>query len=71
MGFRLDYELVVKGFLFRKGKMKIVISKLYKVPNHGKYDQVSLRHSLINNDCDLLELFIAELAVVESFYGIV
>ena len=43
MGFRLDYELVVKGFLFRKGKMKIVISKLYKVPNHGKYDQVSLR----------------------------
>lgn len=40
MGFRLDYELVVKGFLFRKGKMKIVISKLYKVPNHGKYDQI-------------------------------
>ena len=71
MGFRLDYELVVKGFLFRKGKMKIVISKLYKVPNHGKYDQVSFRHSLIINDCDLLELFIAKLAVVESFYGIV
>ena len=41
MGFRLDYELVVKGFLFRKGKMKIIVSKLYKVLNHGKFDQVS------------------------------
>jgi len=40
MGFRLDYELVVKGFLFRKGKMKVVVSKLFKVLNHGKFDQV-------------------------------
>ena len=40
MGFRFDYELVVKGFLFRKGKMKVIVSKIYKMPNSGKVDLV-------------------------------
>jgi len=40
MGFRFDYELVIKGFLFRKGKMKVIVSKLYKMPNFGKVDQI-------------------------------
>jgi hypothetical protein len=38
--FRLDHEFVVKGNLFRKGRMKIVVSKIYKMLTQGKVDQV-------------------------------
>ena len=31
LGCRLDYEFVLKGFLFRKGLMKVTVSKLFKV----------------------------------------
>jgi len=40
MGFRFDYELVLKGFLFRKGKMKVIVSKMYKMPNFGKVETI-------------------------------
>lgn len=40
MGFRLDHEFVVKGNLFRKGRMKIVVSKIYKMLTQGKVDQI-------------------------------
>jgi len=38
IGFRLDHEFVIKGFLFRKGRMKIIVSKVYKTM--GKVDQL-------------------------------
>merc|ERR1712113_1363296 len=31
LGFRLDFEFVSKGFIFRKGRMKITISKIFKI----------------------------------------
>lgn len=31
IGFRLDHEFVAQGHMFRKGKMKIILSKLYKI----------------------------------------
>ena len=31
MGFRLDYEFVTKGYLLRKGRMKVTISRIYRV----------------------------------------
>ena len=31
LGCRLDYEFVAKGFLFRKGRMKVTLSKIFKV----------------------------------------
>ncbi|KAJ8023419.1 Mediator of RNA polymerase II transcription subunit 18 [Holothuria leucospilota] len=30
IGFRLDHEFVAKGHMFRKGKMKVLVSKLFK-----------------------------------------
>ncbi|XP_040572335.1 mediator of RNA polymerase II transcription subunit 18 isoform X2 [Lepeophtheirus salmonis] len=31
LGCRLDYEFVAKGFIFRKGRMKVIISKIFKL----------------------------------------
>lgn len=31
MGFRLDHEFVAKGHIFRKGALKVVVSKLFRV----------------------------------------
>lgn len=30
LGCRLEYEFVAKGFLFRKGRMKVTVSKIFK-----------------------------------------
>lgn len=31
LGFRLDYEFVMKGFMFRKGRMKVTVAKVYRM----------------------------------------
>ena len=36
MGFKLDFEFVLKGYMFRKGRMKVIVAKLFRVqPNAG------------------------------------
>ena len=35
LGCRLDYEFVAKGYLFRKGRMKVTVSKIFKIMNAG------------------------------------
>lgn len=35
MGFVLDYEYVVKGYMFRKGRLKVTVSKIMKVNSPG------------------------------------
>ena len=34
-GFRLDHEFVVKGYYFHKGRMKITVSKIFKMLQQG------------------------------------
>ncbi|XP_033752911.1 mediator of RNA polymerase II transcription subunit 18-like [Pecten maximus] len=31
LGFRMDHEFVIKGFYFHKGRMKVTVSKIYKM----------------------------------------
>lgn len=31
LGCRMDFEYIVKGYMFRKGRMKITVSKIFKV----------------------------------------
>ncbi|KAI7806497.1 mediator of RNA polymerase II transcription subunit 18 [Triplophysa rosa] len=38
MGFRMDHEFAAKGHLFRKGQMKIVVSKLSRVHVPGNLE---------------------------------
>ncbi|XP_052066041.1 mediator of RNA polymerase II transcription subunit 18-like [Mytilus californianus] len=35
VGFRLDHEFVVKGFYFHKGRMKVTVSKIFKMMQQG------------------------------------
>lgn len=32
LGCRLDYEYIIRGYMFRKGRMKITVSKIFKMP---------------------------------------
>lgn len=32
MGCRLEFEYNIRGYLFRKGRMKITVTKIFKVP---------------------------------------
>ncbi|XP_067000556.1 mediator of RNA polymerase II transcription subunit 18 isoform X2 [Anabrus simplex] len=32
LGCRMDFEYIVRGYMFRKGRMKITVSKIFKVP---------------------------------------
>lgn len=40
MGFVLDYEYVTRGYVFRKGRLKITVSKLNKVLTPGNPDHI-------------------------------
>lgn len=31
LGCRLDYEYIIRGYMFRKGRMKIFVSKIFKM----------------------------------------
>ena len=32
MGFKLDFEYFAKGFMFKKGRMKVIVAKIRRVP---------------------------------------
>ncbi|XP_008547062.1 mediator of RNA polymerase II transcription subunit 18 [Microplitis mediator] len=32
LGCRLDFEYIVRGYMFRKGRMKVTVSKIFKMP---------------------------------------
>lgn len=40
IGFRFDHELVLKGHIFKKGKMRISVSKIFKVPTRGDFIRI-------------------------------
>ncbi|XP_030381286.1 mediator of RNA polymerase II transcription subunit 18 [Scaptodrosophila lebanonensis] len=47
MGFRLDFEYIAKGFMFRKGRMKITVSKLIKIIPGKQQDNDPISQSYI------------------------
>lgn len=51
MGFRLEFEFVLRGHMFRKGRMKVVVYKIYRI-NGGSG---ILNGSIIPNLNDVLE----------------
>ncbi|ESO07528.1 hypothetical protein HELRODRAFT_76268 [Helobdella robusta] len=42
MGFMLDYEYVINGYVFRKGRLKITVSRLSKLLSPGNTDSTEL-----------------------------
>lgn len=60
MGFRLDFEYTLKGFMFRKGKMKILVYKVFKINNSG-----GMPSGLNSNDLEpITSSHLVELSVV-------
>ncbi|GIY87817.1 mediator of RNA polymerase II transcription subunit 18 [Caerostris extrusa] len=40
LGFRLDYEFVLKGFMFRKGRMKVTVTKICRLLQQNNPDSI-------------------------------
>ncbi|GFS91390.1 mediator of RNA polymerase II transcription subunit 18 [Nephila pilipes] len=40
LGFRLDYEFVLKGFMFRKGRMKVTVAKVCRLLQQNNPDSI-------------------------------
>ena len=40
MGFKFDYETVLRGYLFRKGRMRITVARLHKIPEKGDFTNI-------------------------------
>jgi len=40
MGFRFDYETVLRGYLFRKGRMRITVARLHKLVERGDFKNI-------------------------------
>lgn len=40
LGFRLDYEFVLKGFMFRKGRMKVTVAKVCRLLQQNNPDTI-------------------------------
>lgn len=58
---RLDYEYVAKGYLFRRGKMRVTISTIFKMNQPGNTETSNLTQVAMS---DLVELsVITSLAV--------
>ncbi|XP_043258427.1 mediator complex subunit 18 isoform X1 [Colletes latitarsis] len=36
LGCRLDFEYIARGYMFRKGRMKVTVSKIFKMAQQGK-----------------------------------
>jgi len=37
IGFTFDHETILRGYLFKKGPLKICVSRLHKIPEKGKF----------------------------------
>ncbi|CAN8026528.1 unnamed protein product [Ixodes persulcatus] len=38
LGFRLDFEFVLKGHMFQKGRMKVIVAKVFRLLQQGNPD---------------------------------
>lgn len=41
LGFRMDFEYIARGYMFRKGRIKITVSKISKTKTAEGYDNFS------------------------------
>ncbi|RWS09098.1 mediator of RNA polymerase II transcription subunit 18-like protein [Dinothrombium tinctorium] len=54
MGFKLDYEYISKGFIFKKGRMKVTVSKIFRLLPPGN----------VNTDEHVSQSYLVEVSVV-------
>ena len=64
MGFRLDFEFVLRGFMFRKGRMKILVYKIFRI--NGSSGIVNGTFNPNMNEClePITQSHLVELSVI-------
>ena len=55
LGFRLDFEFAAKGLIFRKGRMKITVSKIFKIVPVGPGHPPPPPNAIPNGQSEVLE----------------
>lgn len=40
LGFRLDFEFVLKGHMFQKGRMKVIVAKVFRLVQQGNPESI-------------------------------
>ena len=61
IGFQFDHETTLRGYLFKKGRMKICVSKLHKIPEKGKF-----QNAMQMTDSFLVEMTLSTLVQQDS-----
>lgn len=62
MGFKLDFEYVSKGFMFKKGRMKVIVAKIRRVPPNDHMHEASNANSTSADNVS--NSYLVELSVV-------
>ncbi|XP_055380529.1 mediator of RNA polymerase II transcription subunit 18 [Condylostylus longicornis] len=47
LGCRIEFEYVNRGYMFRKGRMKITVSKIFKTTEPGKFSTEAISNSYL------------------------
>ena len=66
MGFRLDFEFVLKGHMFRKGRMKILVYKIFRIKGgSGISNSPHFIPTIIENQLEeIVSSYLVELSVI-------
>lgn len=40
LGFKFDYETILRGYLFKKGNLRITVARLHKIPQKGDFSNI-------------------------------
>lgn len=68
MGFRLEFEFILRGFMFRKGRMKILVFKMFKINGGSGISNGALNPNLTESLEPITQSYLVELSVIAPSY---
>lgn len=68
MGFKLEFEFVLRGWMFRKGRMKILVFKIFKI-NGGSGISTNNLNPILDDQLEpITQSHLVELSVIAPSY---
>ena len=70
MGFKLEFEFILRGWMFRKGRMKILVFKIFRINGGGSSGGlVATNNMLIDENLEpITNSHLVELSVIAPSY---
>lgn len=68
LGFRLEFEYVLRGWIFRKGRMKILVSKIFRINGGSGIINNTINPGIEDNLEPLSNSHLVELSVIAPSY---